>query len=211
MKSGLVVMLSTLCLLTSCSSTEADEPYPAVISEIVTFRIDDALRMTIRTDEGKVYTVTSEVANKKANTYGRLLCDYVIESDGCVKLMGFQSVGILRDATPPVTTPVHDPAGVVSIWQKGGFINMHLSPKTQSDPFKQGWGFVRDRQRPNLAGGITHELSLHHNQKEDPLAYTSDIYLTLVIDSVSKTFATKDSIELTLTSFDGPYIFRYGK
>ena len=211
MKSGLVVMLSTLCLLTSCSSTEDDEPYPSFLSEIVTFQIDDALRMTIRTDEGKLYAVTSEVANKRANTYGRLLCDYVIESEGSVKLLGFQSVGILRDVTPPVTIPVHDPVGVVSMWQKGGFINMHLLPKTQSDPFKQGWGFMRDRQRPNLAGGITHELSLYHHQKEDPLAYSSDFYLTLVIDSVSKTFAAKDSIELTLTSFDGPYIFRYGK
>ena len=54
-------------------------------------------------------------------------------------------------------------------------------------------------------------MSVHHNQNNDPLAYSSDYYLTLVIDSVSKTFSDKDSIELTLQGFDKSRTWRYGK
>ena len=118
---------------------------------------------------------------------------------------------VLPDVTKELTPAVYDPVGFVSAWKGGGFINLHLLPKTKANLNNHVWGFIRDNQRTNSAGGTTYELSLYHDQKADPLAYSNDLYLSLAIDSVSKSFGTQDSIELKVQGFDQQRILKYGK
>ncbi len=204
-------IVTTLCLLTACDDDDDDTPYPSIITEMVMMRVDAKMRITIQTDNGSTYSVTNKLEGLVPNSIGRMLCSYTLDVQGGARVYKLEGVKVLHDLTTKAKTPVYDPVNFVSQWQQGKFINLHILPKTQSDPSKHTWGFIRTGQHPNTAGGITHELSVHHNQNNDPLAYSSDYYLTLVIDSVSKTFSDKDSIELTLQGFDKSRTWRYGK
>ena len=204
-------LLTTMCLFTACSDDEDGTPYPSLITEMVVMRIDGSMHVTIQTDDGTIYNVTNKLEGLVPNAIGRMLCGFTPDGQGGARVYKLEGVKILKDLTTKVTTPVYDPVKIVSQWQKKQFINFHILPKTKSDPAKHTWGFIRTGQHPNAAGGTTHELSVHHNQDGDPLAYSSDYYLTLVIDSVSKTFGDNDSIELTLQGFDKAHMWRYGK
>ena len=208
--SMLVIVLMTT--LVACSDgDDEEEAYPSMVTELVTYWVDGTLRMKFVTDEGALYTVSNTLEGLKPYIMGRMVCGYVPQDDGLVEIYSYQPVRLLPDFSTKAPAVICDPVGVVSIWKKGPFINMHLLPKTKSNPLNHDWGFVCNNKRSNKAGGITHELSLYHSQKEDPLAYSSDVYLTLVVDSVSKTFGVNDSIELTVQGFDKEHMWRYGK
>ena len=141
----------------------------------------------------------------------RVLCSYLPDGAGAAEVYTLQAIYVLPDVTKELTPAVYDPVGFVSAWKGGGFINLHLLPKTKANLNNHVWGFIRDNQRTNSAGGTTYELSLYHDQKADPLAYSNDLYLSLAIDSVSKSFGTQDSIELKVQGFDQQRILKYGK
>lgn len=207
----IVLLLASLCVFTACSDDEDGTPYPSIITEMVIIRMNSSMQVTIQTDKGAIYNVTNKVEGMAPNSIGRMMCGYLPDGKGGAHIYKLERVTILKDLTTKVSTPVYDPVGIVSRWQEGKFINLHILPKTKSDPSKHTWGFIRTGQHPNAAGGTTHELSVHHHQNGDALAYSSDYYLTLVIDSVSKTFSDKDSIDLTLQGFDNSHTWRYGK
>lgn len=204
-------LVAALCLLTACDDDEDGTTYPAIITEMVMMRVDAKMHITIQTDKGTTYNVTNKLEGLVPKAIGRMLCSYTLDAQGGARVYKLEGVKVLHDLTEKVKTPVYDPVNFVSQWQQGKFINLHILPKTQSDPSKHTWGFIRTGQHPNAAGGVTHELSVHHNQNSDPLAYSSDYYLTLVIDSVSKPFSDKDSVELTLQGFNESRTWRYGK
>ncbi len=208
--STLVVVLMTTMLACSDGDDEK-ETYPSMVTELVTYWVDGALRMKFVTDDGAIYTVSNTLDGLKPYILGRMVCGYVPQDDGLVEVYSYQPIRLLQDFSTKAPSIICDPVGVVSVWKKSHFINMHLLPKTKSNPLNHDWGFVRSNKRPNLAGGVTHELSLYHSQKEDPLAYSSDVYLTLVVDSVSKTFGANDSIEITVQGFDKAHLWRFGK
>ena len=98
--------------------------------------------------------------------------------------------------------------GVVSAWTGGTFVNLHLLKKNKGAD--HDWGFILDNSYANTAGGTTYEVSLYHDQRNDPAAYSSDIYFSLSQDSLSKTRTTADSILLTVHTFDAaPHQWRF--
>lgn len=206
---GLLIMGS----VTACTDDEDENKsaYPSIVTEMVIMRCDENSKATIETDEGIIYQVTNEIPGLLPNSIGRMLCGFVADGNGGARIYQLKGVRLLKDLSEIVTQPFHDPVGFVSQWQKGKFINLHILPKTQDDPSKHSWGFLRTGQRTNEEGGTTHEIAVYHNQGGDPLAYSSDYYLTLVIDSVSKSFADKDSVELTIKGFAKTYTWTYGK
>ena len=208
---GLLFIFFSVGFITACSSDEEDDPYPSLITEMVIFGTDGNSHTIMLTDNGVRYSVDYDLISLLPNTIVRAMCGYVPDKTGTAKIYTLAAVRILKDQTIIKGTLVNDPVGFVSSWKSGRFINLHLLPKTQANPINHLWGFFRDNQRVNSVGGTTYELSVYHEQGDDPMAYSSDVYLSLSIDSLSKTFGAKDSIELTIHGFDKDRMLRYGK
>jgi hypothetical protein len=206
----LTFVLGGIGLLESCSKD--DESYPNLITEMGIAYSDAQGRMTrFLTDGGKAYQVLNEVMGMENNDTTRVLTGYVIESSTTARVYTAQAVPVLHNATTQelVEGTYYDPTGVESAWTAGGFINLHLTPKTQGK--KQAWAFKCDTTYTNTQGGQTYDLSLCHRQLEDPTAYTTDIYVSVDLDSVATAFAPTDSLHFTVYTFNGPRTWHFGQ
>ena len=152
------------------------------------------------TDAGRRYTLVSPFTKVTANAIWRFMVGYVAEDDGRATVYSLEGVEVLRDSTR-LTSVAKDPAGFVSAWKGGGFVNLHLRPMTKGGT--QSWGYVRDSLCANSSGGTTHCLSLHHHQGTDYMAYSTDMYCSISLDSIAKEGNPNDSLRLTITTFDG--------
>lgn len=185
MRKLLPLLFITLGLI-ACSEDEA--PYPSVISEFVDIDADDQGRLvSITTDDDQRYTISAPLAGYHPGGKYRGVCDFV-PSGSSADVRSLQPVHYLRDSSSVVA---HDPIAVYSVWSTRRYINMQLRPMTQGAT--QAWGFSLDSIK-----GETAFLSLHHNQEGDPLAYSTDVYASLPLDSVEQ-----DSIQFTIHTFKG--------
>ena len=194
--------------LVSCSNDD-DTSYPSLITEMaMAYANGQGLLSHFVTDSGRDCRVSNEIKGLDANETVRALISYVPENDSQAKVYSAQVIPVLPDATDkePVA---HDPLGVESVWLGGGFINLHLLPKSQGQ--KQQWAFLRDSTCTNVLGGQNHHLSLYHLQGKDPMAYSRDVYLCVAIDSVASTWTAADSITFVVHSFNGPKTWNFGK
>lgn len=202
-------LLALLAGFASCSNDE--EYYPDLITEMA-MAYGDAQGLLERfvTDSGKTYRVSNEIKGLEANETVRALIGYALYEDGDeirVQVYTAQVVPVLPNVTGK-TVPQHDPINVESVWLGGGFINMHLLPKSQGE--KQGWAFLRDSTRTNSLGGRTHHLSLHHQQLDDPLSYSRHLYLSIDLDSVASELRPTDSITFVIQTFAGQKTWQFG-
>ncbi|MBR1683071.1 MAG: hypothetical protein IJ700_08880 [Bacteroidaceae bacterium] len=204
------IVLALALTMSSCSSSENEEEgFPALITEMGLLRVGASTAdVTLLTDGGHAYRVSTEIEGLKPNALARCLCGYVLQDEGTVEVRTLSGVGILPDCTE-LDVPYRDPVGAVSAWMGGGFVNLHLLKKTQGADHQ--WGFLLDDQHPNVAGGTTYEVSLFHRQGDDPAAYSTDIYFSLSQDSLSRTRTTADSLLLTVHTFEAqPHRWRFG-
>ena len=199
----LSIVLALSLTMSSCSSSDEEEGFPALITEMGLLRVGATTAdVTLLTDGGYAYRVSTEIEGLKPNASARCLCGYVLQEEGTVEVRTLAGVGILPDCTA-------SPVGAVSAWMGGGFVNLHLLKKTQGADHQ--WGFLLDGQQPNTAGGTTYEVSLFHRQGDDPAAYSTDIYFSLAQDSLSETRTTEDSLLLTVHTFEAqPHRWRFG-
>ena len=184
----------------SCSDKD-DEPYPALITELVMASADaQCVFNTFTTDDGRTFSISNTIKGPTPNVCWRFLCGYVKESEEQARIYVLQRVLVLSDYSS-LRQLSHDPTGFVSIWKAGGFINLHLLPKTQGG--QQAWGFSCDSAHVNDAGGTNHYLSIVHFQLKDPTAYSDDAYFSLDLDSVAAVRQPSDSLILRVRTFDG--------
>jgi hypothetical protein len=198
----------------SCNDDD-DEDYPSLITELAMARADNQGLMTsFTTDDGIIYHVNNEIKGMTANSRIRALISYLKTDapDGAPAENSFaivyqaKAVPVFWDWT--TEEPMRrDPTGIQSVWVSGGFVNLHLTPKTQGG--KQAWGFTRDSVTTNVLGTTTHHLSLYHHQLEDATAYTTDLYACISLDSIPA-LAAQDSIRLTVNTFSTPAIWMFG-
>lgn len=187
---SVAVILVALFLLASCSKDDAT-PYPPIVTEFADLDADAQGRLaTLVTDDDRTYRISNPVEGFQENAGYRAVCGFVREEDDAVTLYSLQAVAFLRDST---STPRHDPVAAVSVWGTRRYINMHLRPMTRGG--KQYWGFCVDSIQ-----GRTAYVQLYHNQNEDPLAYSQDVYASLPVDSIPGIDAL-DTIRLTIPTF----------
>lgn len=186
MKRIIPFLLSALCLV-ACNKDE--EPYPSVITEFVDLKSDAQGRLaSILTDEDLGFTIATPITGYHPNARYRGVCGFVpVGNVAFVKSL--EPVEYLRDSSDVVC---HDPIAVYSVWATRRYINMQLRPMTQGG--EQTWGFAVDS-----IVGETAFLSLHHNQQGDPLAYSTNVYASLSLDSVAQS-----DIRMTIHTFKGP-------
>ena len=160
------------------------------------------------TDDGVTYSVENTLRGMDADSRIRCLCGYTVQAGNRAHVYTAQAVPILPDASDAKDIR-RDPTGILSAWLSGGFVNMHLTPKTQGG--RQSWAFVNDSSTANAAGGTTYHLSLYHDQREDPPAYSSDLFASIAFDSIAAAPLTHaDSIVLTVNTFTHPAVWHFG-
>lgn len=157
-------------------------------------------------DAGQSYVVVNEVKGMKANETLRVLVGYVVEETGRVRVYTAHSIPILADASKQEKR-AYDPVGIESAWLGGGYLNLHLLPKTRGG--KQAWAFLRDSTSTNSLGGTTYHLSLFHAQLQDSTAYSTHFYTCVSLDSIASSFADTDSLIFTVFTFGGPRQWQY--
>lgn len=184
------VFLVALVLLASCNKDDAT-PYPPIVTEFADLKADAQGRLaTLITDDDHTLRISNPVEGFQKNAGYRAVCGFVREGDDEATLYSLQAVAFLRDST---ATPRHDPVAAVSVWGTRRYINMHLRPMTRGG--QQYWGFCIDSIK-----GRTAYVQLYHNQNDDPLAYSQDVYASLPVDSIPG-HASLDTIRLTIPTF----------
>ena len=193
--------LAWVMALTLVSCSQVDEtPYPDLITEmVVAVGNAEGLVATITTDSGKHYDITNEMKGLEPCERLRGMASYVVNADTRTNatLYSLQAALMLQDCAD--STRLQHPTGVQSVWQGGGYINLHLYPK--SEGHRGYWGFLRDSVRVNSLGRTTHHLSLYHNQGDDATAFSSHLYASLHTDSIHG--QPGDSVILAVHTFQG--------
>lgn len=193
------------CTFTLLSCEEDEDSYPPLVTELAMAESNaEGLMSTFTPDNGPTYQVINSIKGMSPNSRLRVLVSYVAEQTTTgntpqASIYKAQEVPVLWDFTQ-ISSMKRDPTGIQSAWLSGGYINLHLTPKTHGG--KQAWGFTQDSVTTNALGTATHHLSLYHNQFEDATSYTTELYACIDLDSVA-TLAPKDSIRLTVQTFKG--------
>lgn len=199
-KVSLVLCLTAL-LVTLASCSKDDEPYPALITEMVMSSSNAQCMFTaFTTDDGRTFQMSNNVKGPSPNVRWRFLCGYVKDSETTAHVYTFIHVPYLLDYAN-VDRPRHDATGFASIWKSGGYINLHLLPMTQGG--RQGWGFLRDSTHMNTGGGTNYYVSLIHYQLNDVQAYTEDLFVCLDLDSISASRSAADSLFFRMNTYNG--------
>lgn len=200
-KKLLFSLLALAAMVVACGDDDDEKVYPSIVTEMAMMRSDDACMIySFTNDSARSFTLSKPIDTGVKNGLWRMLVGYVLEDDGKATVHSLERVVATRDSTD-IADVRHDPVGFVSAWLGGGFINLHLAPKTQGG--KHYWGYVRKGLRSNTAGGTTLSIALHHRQGSDPQAYSTDAYLSISLDSLAAEPGSPDSVELSIQTFEG--------
>ena len=205
MRKTLIWALSALfvCLGHSCTQTDESSLYPSLITEFAELYADaDGNLYRIRPDRKPAYYLNTPLPGYHPHTEYRAACTYSYsENDSStVKLYGLERVVVLQDSTQQ-TYAGEDPLQVVSLWDGGEFINLHLSVKTQNGTHH--WGYRIDSIHIAANQQRTAYLSLYHNQNGDPLSYSQKVYASIPKNNLKAVIEPGDSIRLQIHTFEG--------
>lgn len=190
-----------LCL--SCAQTDEETAYPSLITEFAELYADsEGTLYQIRPDRKPTYYLANPLPGYHPHTEYRAACTYSFpETDStAVLLYGLERVVVMRDSTG-AEYPGTDPLQVVSIWDGGAFINLHLSVKTQGGTHYLGYRL--DSVRTDATQRRSAYLTLYHNQNRDPLSYSQKLYGSLPKSSLDSVIGPGDSIYVRIHTFTG--------
>jgi len=155
-------------------------------------------------DSGRRYWVSnSGLYANHADAYLRVLATYLPQDSLNATIYSTSTVYVLHDSTEVAQ---RDPVNVLSVWRGGGFINMHLQPKTQGLSSHQRWGFCIDS-----VAAHHHYLSLYHDQNDDKESYSTDVYASIQLSRVDSLFVQGDTLSFTIHTYRGTktWTFQY--
>lgn len=188
MKRFILYIALILTVLTACK--EEETPYPSIISVFANVETDAAGTLwRFVTDKGEAFLFSNPQAGYTPDTTYRAVCGYVPEGEHA-RVYQLEGALLLKDSTANTR---HDPIDILSAWRTAGYVNMHLSPRTQGG--RQFWGFCIDSIRPGHCF-----LSLHHNQNRDALSYNQNLYASIHLNDIAGLQKT-DTISWNVTTF----------
>lgn len=94
-----------------------------------------------------------------------------------------------------------DAVNVVTYWQGKHYVNLRLAIKGTAEGTHL-LGFNDEGIRNNVNGTQTRLITLLHNQNNDPLYYTREVYLSLPLRPLIQSAPT-DSLCLQIKTFQG--------
>lgn len=177
-------LLGAVCLMSVSSCSDDCNATPPFTTEMADVQTDAGGRLAaLLLDDDTRYVIENQKAGYKPNTAYRALADFCIQG-GKAHVYSLMNALVLKDST---ATPMHDPVKVQSVWRTQKYINIHLSPRTQGG--RQYWGYIVDSVTESaLPDGTPCRhicLSLHHNQNGDPESYTTEVYASIAIHSIT--------------------------
>lgn len=204
-----ILSLLFVCLGHSCTQTDESSLYPSLITEFSELYADaDGNLYRIRPDRKPSYYLSTPLPGYHPHTEYRAACTYSYsENDSStVKLYGLERVVVLQDSTQQ-TYAGKDPLQVISLWDGGEFINLHLVVKTQNKTHYLGYRL--DSVRIDSQQKRTAYLSLYHNQNNNPLYYSQKLYASLSKSYLNAVIEAGDSIDLCIPTFEGKQHWKF--
>lgn len=185
-----VFILPLLITFFVIACNEEEQVYPNIITEFAEMKVDgQGVADSIRLDNNVRYRISNKIKDLKPKATYRVVCGY-IPNGSSATIYTLEAAYYLRDSS---RIAQQAPTEVLSAWRSGRFINLHLTPKTQGGTHY--WGYSID----SLVGHNAY-LSLHHNQNNDPISYSADVYASIPVDSI-RGIQKGDTISLSIQTF----------
>lgn len=199
-----------LLVLTACN--EEDYHYPDVVTNLVELETDGSSNIhLIRTDDGAIYFPDKIIAFKDAtpDSLYRVNCTYQPLDESGGKATLYNVKGVL---SPFPKEPSYfkdgiktDPLKITSIWNSGGYINLHLGVMTKGGKHK--YHFLNLGKSKNSMGKSTQLIQLFHSQEKDPEAYTQEIFLSCPLRKLD--LHSGDSIIFSINTYEGVKVYKF--
>lgn len=200
----ILVLLLSASVFLSCSEEEA---YPSVVTEFVDALTDgNGMVAVIRTDDGGIYPITSQIKTGSPDSLYRCLCIYELGTDGEAYVYSMKHVFSAEPENSSVlVSHPQDPVKITSVWRKGDYINMNIGVLT-TNAGRHGFAFCEDSVRVDISGCTSVYLSLLHLRPEnDAESYTEKVYMSMPV----RRYAYADTIVFSINSYDGLKVFKY--
>ncbi|MCQ2096018.1 MAG: hypothetical protein MJY59_04670 [Bacteroidaceae bacterium] len=182
-------------LLTVACEKDVDGKSASVIYDLVTVYSDSQKTVTrITTDDGRCWNLLRPVTADVSDSTFRCLCGYA-DADGLMRLYYLEQIYSTNPFKPDkYPSRPTDPLDIVSLWNSGGYINMHLGIKTTNFA-PHGFSFCED----SIVNGKVFFTLIHRQPQTDNESYTKDVYLSLPL----KNYADCDSAAIRINTYDG--------
>lgn len=198
-----ILLICSILLLWACK--DEDYHYPDLLTDMVEIDTDNSRNIKLlRSDDGKEYSLSKKALLEDGtpdSTY-RVRCRFCIDDERTVTLYG---LSILQSPHPEL--PAHfndsilvDPVKITSVWKSGNYINLHLGVMTKQEK-TQKLHFVKTELQPAANGKQRIDLTLFHNQNNDPEAFTKEVFMSCPLQSLD--LEDGDSIYMHITTYEG--------
>lgn len=189
------ILLATIMLLLVACEKDDESTTPPVIYDFVTaITNSDKVVSNIKTDDGKLWNLSNKITTDVSDSIIRCLCGYADE-DGIMKVYYIKSL-FSNYPVPAERFKIRptDPVDIVSLWNSGGYVNMHLGIKTtgaSSHSFAFSQDSIKDRR--------VFVTVIHQQPKDDAESYTGNVYLSMPLTN----YADHDSVTICINTYDG--------
>ena len=202
MKIGILgTLLFTTLLFFSCVEDDAVMPaYRQDLAELTTDGTGRANQLLL--DDGSVLKIENNVLGLVPDTLYRILALYTISGSSQVTMEGARSIISPFPADAYEIDLKTAPVELKALWKSARYINFLVGVKTGGE--NQTFGFVNHGIVKGSGQISKLSLELFHDQKDDPLYYTQDVYLSCPIYQYADTLETGvDSVEIKLNTMNG--------
>ncbi len=191
--------LTALLLTASCSKDEAIQPaYQFALTEVVTDHLGKAHTLVL--DDGTELALSEPITGMKADSLYRLQALFVQSEQGAQLHSYAQVLAPEAKVYDAIYLP-KDAVSVVTCWQGKHYVNLRLAIKGTASG-KHLFGFNDEGTHLHTNGTQTRCITLLHNQNQDPLYYTREVYISLPLRPLIQSVCT-DSLRLQINTFQG--------
>lgn len=200
----LILVLPLAWQLTSCGDDE--QPLPPYVQGLADLPTNsDGRASTLITDNGEELTLSNPVSGLRRDTTYRLVAAWV-RSGTTAELSSYSPILALPVARYAQSDIHTDPLTVMACWKGAHYINLRLALKATATGIHY-MAFNQTNYVRNDDGSRTLCAQLIHYQNNDPLYYTRETYLSLSLKPLESLLQTgRDSLRLTVRTFDGDYV-----
>lgn len=170
-----LTIVATIMMASSCSENETwADNYITNLAELTTDANGTVTQM--RLDNGQTYTLANQIRLQRPDTTYRSICIYTQQGNSAT-ISDYALTYSQRPITETTELSIKtDPCQMQSVWLSGNYLNARLLVQGKNQPHIIA--FVDQGITTNNDGSHTLTIRLHHDQNNDPQAFTRTIYLS---------------------------------
>ena len=196
-----------LLLISGCSDDE--QPLPNYQEELADLPTDGAGRAAMLVmDNGETLPLDSPINGLKADTTYRIL-SLLVRNKMSVHLADFASILSLPVKRYKQENPPTDAVCLVSCWQTGRYINLHLQIMGTTTGVHY-FGVQHKGVSEGADGSRILQARLIHQRNKDPQHYSRETYLSVPLTPLRQELtAGRDSFWLAIPCADGDKVCKF--